>query len=173
MAVVTEKNPDLPAEQRTAIAHAIGIGGVKYADLSKDRVSDYVFSFDKMLAMDGNTAPYLQYAHARIQSILRKSDDAHAVGGELVLVEPAESALAKQLLKFGDVVNSVARELKPHVLCTYLYELAATFSGFYEHCPVLKSEAAVRASRLSLCDLTGRTMAKGLDLLGIEHPDEM
>ena len=155
------------------IAHAVGIGGVKYSDLSKDRLSDYVFSFEKMLALDGNTAPYLQYAHARIRSIFRRALDQGAKPGELHLESPFELALAKHLLRLADVLSLVARELKPHHLCAYLYELSTKFSGFYENCPVLKSEEAVRASRLTLCDAAGRTLALGLDLLGIEHPEEM
>ena len=171
MAVVTEKQPDLPEDQRRAIAHAVGIGAVKYADLSKDRVSDYVFSFDKMLALDGNTAPYLQYAHARIRSIFRKAGDAKM--GEISLPSPFDLALAKHILRLGDVIDLVAHELKPHYLCTYLYELATRFSGFFENCPVIQSEPATRASRLALCDLTARTFELGLDLLGIEHPEQM
>jgi arginyl-tRNA synthetase len=173
MAVVSAKNAELSESRRQAIAHAVGIGAVKYADLSKDRTSDYVFSFDKMLALDGNTAPYLQYAHARVRSIFRRALEQGAKPGELKLDSPFELSLAKHLLRFADVVALVARELKPHHLCTYLYELSTKFSGFYENCPVLKSEAAVRASRLTLCDVTGRTLALGLDLLGIEHPEEM
>jgi len=172
MKVVTEKNPELPEDQRCRIAHAVGIGAVKYADLSKDSVSDYVFSFDKMLALDGNTAPYLQYAHARIKSIFRK-------GGEpppeavVYLESPFELALAKHILRLGEVVELVARELKPHHLCTYLYELSTRFSAFYENCPVLQSAQPLRDSRLALCKLTVRTLELGLDLLGIEHPDQM
>jgi arginyl-tRNA synthetase len=173
MAVVSAKNSELPEATRHAIAHAVGIGAVKYADLSKDRTSDYLFSFDKMLALDGNTAPYLQYAHARIRSIFRKAVGQGAKPGALRLESPFELALAKHLLRVSDVIALVARELKPHHLCTYLYELSTRFSGFYENCPVLKSEEALRASRLTLCDVTGRTLALGLDLLGIEHPQEM
>jgi arginyl-tRNA synthetase len=163
----------LPEKELRKIGHEVGVGGVKYADLSKDRLSDYIFSFDKMLALDGNTAPYLQYAHARVRSIFRRAVEQGAKPGELNLESPFELALAKHLLRLADVVALVARELKPHHLCIYLYELATKFSGFYENCPVLKSEEAVRASRLALCDVTGRTIALGLDLLGIEHPEEM
>jgi arginyl-tRNA synthetase len=171
--VVTEKNPELSEEKRNEIAKSIGIGGIKYADLSKDRISDYVFSFDKMLALDGNTAPYLQYAYARIRSIFRKANSEDISKTSLKLESPFELALAKHILRLGEIVDLIARELKPHHLCTYLYELASKFSGFYENCPVLQSEATVRASRLLLCDLTARTMALGLDLLGIEHPEQM
>jgi arginyl-tRNA synthetase len=176
--VVTEKNAELPEDQRKQIARAIGIGAVKYADLSKDRISDYVFSWDKMLAMDGNTAPYLQYAYARIRSIFRKAGGEPAgepsgSGGKIQFDTPHELSLAKHIVRFGETIESVARDLKPHILTTYLYELATKFSGFYENCPVLQSEEPVRSSRLSLCDLAARTMARGLDLLGIEHPEQM
>ena len=173
--VVTAKNPELPESQRHAIAHSIGIGAIKYADLSKDRVSDYMFSWDSMLALDGNTAPYLQYAHARVHSILRRGEttlDAAATGN-IALQSPYELALAKQILRLGDVIETVSRELKPHHLCAYLYELAGRFSGFFENCPVLKSEEPTRSSRLALCASTARTLAIGLDLLGIEHPTQM
>ena len=178
LAVVSAKSGDLPAEQRTSIAHAVGVGSVKYADLSKDRVSDYVFSWEGMLSLDGNTAVYLQYAHARIQSIFRRAVErgvtvSRPFTAPVALTEPAELALAKHVLRFGDVVELVARELKPHHLCTYLYELATRFSGFFENCPVLQSEGGVRDGRLTLCEAAGRTLAAGLDLLGIEHPDQM
>jgi arginyl-tRNA synthetase len=173
LAVVVQRNPDLTVERQKTVAHAVGIGGVKYSDLSKDRTSDYMFSFDKMLALEGNTAPYLQYAHARIRSIFRKALEQGAKPGELRLESPFELALAKHVLRLADAISLVARELKPHHLCSYLYELATKFSGFYENCPVLKSEEAVRASRLALCDVAGRTLALGLELLGIEHPEEM
>jgi arginyl-tRNA synthetase len=170
LAVVTSKNPDLPAEQKTAIAHSVGIGAVKYADLAKDRIADYVFSFDKILALDGNTAPYLQYAHARIRSIFRKAGDYQK---QIKLESPFEVSLAKQILRLGEVIEQVARDLKPHLLCTYLYELATKFSGFYENCPVIQSAEPLRSSRLALCDLTARALALGLDLLGIQHPNQM
>jgi arginyl-tRNA synthetase len=174
-ALVREKSPELPDQQRQDIARAVGIGAVKYADLSRDRLGDYVFSFESMLSMDGNTAPYLQYAHARIQSIFRKAVESGVPLGTwtIRLVEPAELQLAKHLLRFGEVVAVVARDLKPHVLCGYLYELATRLSGFYESCPVLRSDEPVRSQRLALCDVTARTIARGLDLLGIEHPERM
>ncbi len=170
--LVDSKNPALPAQQRHDIAEAVGIGAVKYSDLSKDRVSDYKFSWDQMLSMDGNTGPYLQYAYARIKSIFRKAGD-NSTTGALQLQSPFELSLAKHVLRLGDVIDLVARELKPHHLCTYLYELASMFSGFYENCPVLTSPEPTRSSRLALCDITARTMAVGLDLLGIEHPEQM
>lgn len=183
--LVSEKNPEFSEAQRRAIADAVGIGAVKYADLSKDRTSDYVFSWDKMLAMDGNTAPYLQYAYARICSIFRKADSTGVwpvwddgkhgrdARGTIYLESIFELALAKHILRLGEMVELVGRELKPHLLCTYLYELATRFSSFYENCPVLQSEEPIRSGRLALCDLTARTMALGLGLLGIEHPDQM
>jgi arginyl-tRNA synthetase len=171
-AVVSEKNATLPEAQRKQIAHSVGTGAVKYADLSKDRVSDYVFSWDRMLALEGNTAPYVQYAHARIRSIARKAGG-HPSPGPITLESSHEQALAKHVLRFGDIVALAARELKPHHLCTYLYELASRFSGFYENCPVIQSEEPLRSSRLRLSEVTARTIELGLDLLGIEHPDEM
>jgi arginyl-tRNA synthetase len=174
-AVVTEKSPEIPEAQRRAIAHAVGIGAIKYADLSKDRISDYVFSWESMLALDGNTAPYLQYAHARVRSIFRRGETTleAALRGRIALESPHERALAKQILRLGDVIETVSRELKPHHLCAYLYELAGLFSGFFENCPVLKSEEPTRSSRLALCGAVAQTLAIGLDLLGIEHPTQM
>jgi len=169
--VVRDKRPDLPPQRAARIADAVGIGAVKYADLSKDRVSDYIFSWEKMLALEGNTAPYLQYAHARIQSIFRKAGGKG--GPPLILQSPHELAIAKQILRLGEVLDLINRELKPHHLCNYLYELSTRFSGFFENCPVIQSPEPTRSSRLLLCDLTARTLALGLDLLGIEHPDEM
>ena len=146
---------------------------IKYADLSNDRVKDYVFHWDRMLAMDGNTAPYLQYAYARIRSISRKADDAGALTAAVVFAAPTERALALQLLQFDTMIESVARTLEPHHLCGYLYAVAQAFSAFYESCPVLQAEPAVRASRLLLCDLTARTLATGLELLGIAVVERM
>jgi arginyl-tRNA synthetase len=175
-AVVSEKNPELPDAQRAAIAHAVGVGGAKYADLSKDRTSDYVFSFEAMLALDGNTAPYLQYAHARIKSIFRRAAErgiAYDPGAPIALESPYEIALVKHVLRLGEILELVARELKPHHLTNYLYELSTRFSGFFENCPVIQSEEPVRSSRLVLCEVTARTLARGLDLLGIQHPEQM
>ena len=174
-AVVNEKNPNLPEEQKIGIAHAVGIGAIKYADLSIDRNRDYVFAWDRMLALNGNTAPYLQYAHARICSIFRRGGiDEEAIAGPPAVTHPAERALALKLLEFPEVVAEVEKELRPHTLCTYLYELAATFSTFYDNCPVLTAETdAIRASRLFLCRVARETLARGLDLLGIQAPREM
>jgi arginyl-tRNA synthetase len=171
--VVSEKNPDLDAESIAKVSRAVGVGAVKYADLSSDRIKDYVFDWDRMLSFDGNTAPYLMYACARVRSILRKGDTdfAHA---PIVLGEPSERALALELLRFGAVVDEVAATLEPHRLCTYLFEVATSFTSFYEKCPVLKASTDTqRASRLALSELTARVLAKGLDLLGIEAPERM
>jgi len=173
LAVITQKNPDLPDDLRKQVAWQVGIGSVKYSDLSKDRVSDYAFAWDQMLSMDGNTAPYLQNAYVRIRSIFRKAGEQSATDATIVLTVPHEMALAKHILRFGEVVEIVGRELKPHHLCAYLYDLATRFHGFYEHCPVLQSERDIRASRLGLSDLTARTLACGLKLLGIEAPEQM
>jgi arginyl-tRNA synthetase len=176
--IVTEKNPDLTDAERREIARIIGIGAVKYADLSPNRQSDYVFSWDKMLALQGNTAPYLQNAYVRIQSIFRKArengiDPSERRGAPLHLSEPAEIALAKKLLQFGEIVPQVLDDYRPNILCTYLFELAATFHSFFEACPVLKEEGSIRGSRLTLCEETARILRGGLWLLGIEVPERM
>lgn len=172
LAVVREKNPELPDQQLKAIAQAVGIGAVKYADMSKDRISDYVFKWELMLSFEGNTAPYLQYAHARICSIFRKAGTDAALG-KIVLDDPTEVALGLHLLKYPEVLHGVARDLKPHLLCTWLYELAGYFSSFYEKCDVLKADGALKGQRLALSDLVRRHLAHGLDLLGIAHPEQM
>lgn len=173
---VTEKNPDLPEAQRKEIARVVGLGSVKYADLLPNRQSDYVFSWDKMLALNGNTAPYLLYAYARIRSIFRKGQDISLLvtrHGPLELSAPEEISLAKHLLNFGLTLEAVAEEYRPNFLCTYLYELAGKFMLFFEFCPVLKAEASVRESRLVLCDLTASVLKQGLDVLGIEVVEQM
>jgi arginyl-tRNA synthetase len=174
-AVVTQKSIDLPEPMRRTVSRAVGIGAVKYADLSTDRIKDYVFDFDRMLALEGNTAPYLQYARARSCSILRRAGVVLARDGRPVtLTVRDERMLVLELLAFPAVVNLVAGSLEFHRLATYLYGLASTFTTFYEHCPVLRAEdAEIRRSRLVLCDLVARTIAVGLDLLGIESPDQM
>jgi arginyl-tRNA synthetase len=172
-AVVAEKNPELDAATRAQVARTVGIGSIKYADLSSDRVKDYVFSWDRMLAMDGNTAPYLQYAYARIRSIFRKGGVARG-GGPIRIAHAAERTLVLRLLQMSGVLQAVAESLEPHRLCGHLYDIATTFSTFYESCPVLQAEdASQRQSRLALCDLTARTLARGLDLLGIEVVERM
>lgn len=173
-AVIAEKNPDLDAGTRAEVAHAVGIGAVKYADLSTDRIKDYVFDFSRMLSFDGNTAPYLQYAHARIQSIFRKGEVVPARDGSPVIVSaPAERALMIELLGFSEVVGQVAETLEFHRLATYLYGLSTVFTAFYEKCHVLKADEPLRASRLALCDVTARVLACGLNLLGISAPSKM
>jgi len=173
-AAVLERNPELPEEERAVVARQVGIGAVKYADLSSDRIKDYVFDWKRMVAFEGNTGGYLQYAHARIQSIIRKAaGDGGASAGALLIAAPAERALALELLTFGRTLGEVEASLEPHKLCGYLYGLASSFSTFFQECPVLKSEPAERASRLALCALTARTLATGLDLLGIEAPQRM
>jgi arginyl-tRNA synthetase len=174
--IVTEKNPALPEEERREIGRVIGLGAVKYADLQPNRQGDYVFSWDKMLSFQGNTAPYLQNAYVRIRSIFRKLVDSGAIwepGAEIVLGLPAEEALGKKLLQFGEVVLQVLSDHRPNILANYLYELANTFHGFYEACPVIKAEAGLRPSRLELCDLSERVLKTGLGLLGIEVPERM
>jgi arginyl-tRNA synthetase len=184
--VVVEKSPDLAEDKQREIARDVGIGAVKYADLLPNRQSDYVFSWEKLLALNGNTAPYLQYAYMRIRSIFRKggveTGTAEAASGEAmplgasvepVLAAPQEIALAKHLLNFGLVLHAVAEEYRPNFLCNYLYELAGHFTAFYENCPVLKAEPDVRRSRLVLCDLTARVLKKGLEVLGIETLEAM
>ncbi|WLT39319.1 arginine--tRNA ligase [Synechocystis sp. B12] len=162
-------------EFKMEVAQRVGIGAVKYADLSQNRTSDYVFSFDKMLALQGNTAPYMLYAYARIQSISREGgiDFAQMDSGEIVLTEPTELVLAKNLLQFADVIETVEISLLPNRLCDYLYELSKVFNRFYENCPVLKASDPQRGSRLLLCDLTARTLKLGLSLLGIPVLDRM
>ena len=189
--IIDEKNPDLSEDEKTEIADKIGIGAVKYADLSQYRMTDYVFSWDKMLSLQGNTAPYLQNAYVRIRSIFRKADAVatplwgvsadtrHAETGHrlvataLALAASAEINLAKRLCQFAEFVPQVLNDFRPNILANYLFELANSFHAFYEACPVLKSEEPARSSRLALCDLTGRVLKQGLGLLGIKVPEKM
>jgi arginyl-tRNA synthetase len=175
--VVSEKSPELPEPIRREIARVIGIGAVKYADLLPNRQSDYVFSWDKLLALNGNTAPYLQYAYARIRSIFRKgglqSEAALEATSQVSVSEPSEIALAKHLLNFGLVLEAVTQEYRPNFLCNYLYELASHFTGFYENFPVLQSEPETRKNRLLVCDLTAKVLRQGLGILGIETLEQM
>ena len=172
---VQEKNPNLSADEKADIARAVGIGAVKYADLSTDRVKDYIFDWDRMLSFDGNTAPYLQYAHARICSIFRRAEVSRDRLDPVVLASdsPHEKALAMTLLQFDSAVWDTLDKASPHRLCTYLYDLATAFTGFYENCPVLKSDEPQRSSRLVLCDATARVLSTGLGLLGISAPEAM
>ncbi len=172
--IVAEKNPGLPESERREIARTIGLGAVKYADLLPARQSDYTFSWDRMLALQGNTAPYLQNAYVRIRSIFRKAgDDFRLPIADFKLSEPEELGLAKKLFQFGEVVPQVLEDHRPNLLANYLFDLANIFHGFYEACPVLKSEGVTRATRLALCDATRRMLDRGLGLLGIEAPERM
>jgi arginyl-tRNA synthetase len=173
-AALRERSSDLSPERQAATAHALGVGAVKYADLSTERVRDYVFDWDRMLAFEGDTGPYLQYAHARIRSIFRRAQVAPPPPGSPPLLgEPAERALALQLLRFAEVVEATAETYSPSKLCTYLFDLATVFTGFYEACRVLVDDQSVRSSRLGLCDLTARVLEQGLSLLGIGAPEQM
>jgi arginyl-tRNA synthetase len=194
--VAAGKAAPLPPEKMDEVANVVGIGAVKYADLSQNRNSDYVFSWDKMLSLDGNTAPYMQYAYARIQSILKKDAETRRRGdaenehpgveirnpqseirngatSPIAVIAPAERALAIKLLQFPETIAILASECLPNFLCAYLYDLAGAFTRFYEDCPVLKSDEPTRTSRLALCRLTAAVIKKGLDLLGIQTIDQM
>jgi arginyl-tRNA synthetase len=171
--IIEEKNPDLSETDKVEIAQKIGIGAVKYFDLSQYRMTDYVFSWEKMLSLQGNTAPYLQNAYVRIRSIFRKAGESAPNVGNLILESPAEINLAKRLCQFAEVVPQVLKDFRPNILANYLFELADSFHAFYETCPVLKSEEPARSSRLALCDLAGRVLQRGLDLLGIKVPEKM
>jgi len=174
--LVAEKNPDMPADELEKLANAVGIGAVKYADLSKNRTTDYVFDWDNMLAFEGNTAPYMQYAYTRVLSVFRKAeiDESVLARTQVTITEDREAQLAARLLQFEETLSVVARDGTPHVMCAYLYDLAGLFSGFYEHCPILSAESeAVRNSRLKLAQLTAKTLKLGLDTLGIETVERM
>jgi arginyl-tRNA synthetase len=172
-AIVAGKEHDLGDDELSQIAEQAGIGAVKYADLSTSRVKDYVFDVDRMVSFNGNTGVYLQYAHARICSILRKAGDSAAEVDPTLPLHPAERALALELDAFGDTLAEVSQVLEPHRLAGHLYDVARAFSDFYEACPVLSADPSARANRLALCDLTARTLRQGLDLLGIAAPERM
>ena len=173
-ALISQRSTNLTAEEKAAVVEAVAIGSVKYADLSKNRTTDYVFDWDNMLSFEGNTAPYMQYAYTRIRSVFAKAGiDPSTLSGEIILTEDKERALAIKLLQFEEALNSVAKEGMPHILCQYLYELAGAFSSFYEACPMLNAEEKVKNSRLRLSDLTARTLKQGLDLLGIKTVEKM
>jgi arginyl-tRNA synthetase len=171
--IVEEKNPELEAAEKKQIAKTIGIGAVKYADLAQYRMTDYIFSWDRMLSFQGNTAPYLQNAYVRIRSIFRKAGAEFSASNELALIEPAELNLAKRLTQFAETVPQVLNDFRPNILANYLFELANAFHAFYEACPVLKADEPARATRLALCELTARVLRCGLDLLGIQVPEKM
>ena len=171
---IADKNPEITGDERTAVAHALGVGAVKYADLSTDRVKDYVFDWDRMLAFEGNTAPYLQYAHARICSIFRRAGGRPAPGAPPVITEAAERALGLTILGFPDALRVTVDTWSPSKLCTYLFDLASTFTTFYENCPVLNApDEQTRRSRMALADLTARVLERGLASLGITAPEAM
>lgn len=174
--LIAKRESDLSAEERKVIADKVGIGAVKYADLSKNRTTDYIFNWDSMLSFEGNTAPYLQYAYTRVQSIFRKAhaDDIN-LQADIKLQEAQEQLLAVKLMQYAEAIKQVSNEATPHVLCTYIYELASLFMSFYEACPILKSGIAeeTKNSRLMLAQLTAKTLQSGLDLLGIETMEKM
>ena len=173
-ALVGEKSPDLSEEERHKIARVIGIGSVKYADLSLNRTTDYVFSWDTMLSLEGNTAPYMLYSYARVKSLFRRAEvDENSLSGEIIIGEKAEKVLAAKLVQFSAAVEVVAREGYPNLLCNYLFALAEAFMKFYENCPVLRADEPVRSSRLLIALLTARTIRQGLALLGIETVERM
>jgi arginyl-tRNA synthetase len=184
--VAAERAPALSEEDMQKIAHKIGIGAVKYADLSQNRTSDYVFSWEKMLALDGNTAPYMQYAYARVRSIFRKAwpdlneaalhaEEArlHQDASPITLEKPEEVALAKRILQFPEIIDRTLDDYRPNILAAYLYDLAGAFTAFYNECPVIQSAEPTRTARLKLCDLTARIIQRGLGLLGIETAERM
>ena len=175
--LVSEKSADVPETERRRIARIVGIGAVKYADLSQNRTSDYVFSWEKMLALDGNTAPYMQYAYARIRSIFRKGEHAaeslRQEAAPIALAEPQELALGKMILRFPEILDRALEDYRPNILAAYLYDLAGAFTAFYDACPVIQSPEPLRSERLKLCDLTARVIERGLGLLGIETAERM
>jgi arginyl-tRNA synthetase len=175
-AIAAEKNPNLSEAQLDEISRVIGIGALKYADLAQNRVSDYIFSWDKMLAMQGNSAPYLIYAYVRIRSIFRRAQESGLISEEtekFTLQEAAEIELVKFLLRFPLVIDTALADYRVNAVSDYLFELSSKFSVFFEQCPVLKSESPLRESRLALCDLTSRVLKQGLNLLGIETVEQM
>ncbi|MEQ4986656.1 arginine--tRNA ligase [Proteus sp. fly-1089] len=173
--LIAEKNPDMDKDELNNVARVVGIGAVKYADLSKNRTTDYIFDWDLMLSFEGNTAPYMQYAYTRVASIFKRAEiDENTLTQPITLAQSHEKQLALRLVQFDETIMQVAREGTPHVMCAYLYDLAQTFSGFYENCPILSAEDEnTRQSRLKLARLTARTLKQGLDTLGIETVDRM
>ena len=171
--VVEEKSPDMPAEEKERVARAVGVGAIKFAELSQNRLSDYIFDWDKMLALTGDTAPYLQNSYVRVRSIFRKLEGDFQAPASISLTEDAEIHLARLLARYAEVVPATLDDCRPNLLAAYLYELARAFHSFYEACPVLRSEGQVQATRLSLCELTARVLKQGMGLLGIQMPDRM
>ena len=174
LALISDRNPDLSREERQQIARVVGVGAIKYSELSKNRTTDYIFDWDTMLSFEGNTAPYLQYAYTRIRSIFRRAHlDPSAISGSFVFSEDAELALALKLLQYPETIEAVIEDYQANILCNYLFELARQFTSFYELCPVLRAEDSVRDSRLKLCGLSARTLQHGLGLLGIKTLEQM
>jgi arginyl-tRNA synthetase len=174
--LINKRESDLSTQERKTIADKVGIGAVKYADLSKNRTTDYIFNWDSMLSFEGNTAPYLQYAYARVQSIFRKADVGDVnLQADIQLLEVQEQVLAVKLMQYVEAIKQVSSEATPHVLCTYIYELASLFMSFYEACPILKEgiDEQTKNSRLMLAQLTAKTLQSGLELLGIETMEKM
>jgi arginyl-tRNA synthetase len=171
--ILSARTEALPPEEAESTARLIGLGAVKYAELSQNRLTDYVFSWDKLLAFEGNTAPYLQNAYVRIRSIFRKAGETSDPSSPILITAPAERALALKILQYAETLPVVLDDFRPNILANYLYELANTYHSFYEACPVLKAEPALRASRLVLSDLAARTLSHGLALLGIACPERM
>lgn len=171
--VIEEKSPDMPEEEKARVARIVGVGAIKFAELSQNRMSDYIFDWDKMLSLSGDTAPYLQNSYVRVRSIFRKLDKEFVASQSITLSDEAETHLARLLVRYGEVVPSTLDDCRPNLLAAYLYELARAFHSFYEACPVLKSEGAVRESRLALCELTARVLKQGMGLFGIEMPERM
>lgn len=172
--VVEEKSPDMPAEEKAKVAHSVGIGAIKFAELSQNRLSDYIFDWDKMLALTGDTAPYLQNSYVRVRSIFRKLiDGEHVDNQHVILLDDAEIHLARVLARYAEVVPSTLDDCRPNILAAYLYDLARAFHSFYEACPVLRSSGDTRSSRLTLCNLTARVLKQGMGLLGIDMPERM
>ena len=171
--VIEEKSPDMPAEEKARVARIVGVGAIKFAELSQNRMSDYIFDWDKMLSLSGDTAPYLQNSYVRVRSIFRKIDGQFIATQSITLSDDAEIHLARLLVRYGEVVPSTLDDCRPNLLAAYLYDLARAFHSFYEACPVLKSEGAVRESRLALCELTARVLKQGMGLFGIEMPERM
>lgn len=172
--LVSSKNPDLDVAQRREIANVVGVGAIKYAELSKNRLTDYVFDWDTMLSFEGNTAPYLQYAYTRIRSVFRRADlDPASLTGEIRIQEPLEMQLGLKLLQFSETVDAVTEDYQANILCNYLFELAGLFMAFYEACPILKASPEVMTSRLLIADLTAKVIQQGLNLLGIDTVEQM
>jgi len=170
---MASRESDLSAEEQADVVHAVAMGAVKYADLSKNRTTDYIFDWDNMITFEGNTAPYMQYAYTRVASLLRQHDGAIDLAAPFKVDHEREQDLVTQLLAFNETVANVAQRGMPHLLCAYLYELAGRFSSFYEACPILSAEPAVKASRLKLAVLTARVLQLGLGLLGIRTLEKM